>query len=332
MELFTEIYNCYYQIVSEICAAAQEKPISEKDMLALAARFGFEESGYRIVPKLIHNWNLLEETEAGYLSKIDNPANIPLTTLQKSWLKAILADKHIPLFLEEAQINILNIYLEDIKPLFLPENFHYYDQFSDGDDCSSPIYVSHFRTLLQAIREKRYVTIRFCSRKGDEVCHTYLPCRLEYSAKNDKFRLLAILEKKNGRNNQDKMNKIETVNLSRIETLTVTDKVCSEPIDLQKALQASYYKEPVKLLITTKRNTLERTMLHFANYEKQTRKLDDDTYACEIYYNSMMETELLIEILSFGPTVKVLGPDDFLAKIKERIQRQQELLVLPPRI
>lgn len=227
----------------------------------------------------------------GYLSKIDNPTHIPLTTLQKSWLKAILADKHIKLFLDEAQLKILDTYLMDIEPLFLPEYFHYYDQFSDGDDYASSTYVSHFRILLGAIRKKRYVTIRFNSHKGDAVCHTYLPCRLEYSAKNDKFRLLAVLEKKNGRDKKDMINKIETVNLSRIEELTVTDKVCLEPIDLQKALQASYYKEPVKLLITTKRNTLERTMLHFANYEKQTRKIDDDTYECEIFYNSMMETD-----------------------------------------
>ena len=326
MELFTEIYNCYYQIVSEICTATMKQPISEKDMLELAARFGFEESGYMIAPKLIQNWNLLDKTEEGYLSKIDNPAHIPLTTLQKSWLKSILKDKHIKLFLDEAQLEILETYLNEIEPLFLPENFHYYDQFVDGDDCTSTSYISHFRTLLEAIRTKRYVTIRFHSRKGEAVCHTYLPCRLEYSAKNDRFRLLAVLEKKNGKN------KIETINLGRIESLTLTDETCCESIDLQKALQDSYYKEPVKLLITTKRNSLERTMLHFANYKKQTRKIDEHNYECEIYYNSMMETELLIEILSFGPTVKVLGPDDFLAKIKERIHRQQELLALPPHI
>lgn len=335
MELFTEIYNCYYQIVSEICTAAQDKPISEKNMLALAARFGFEESGYRIVPKLIANWNLLEETKEGYLSKIDNPANIPLTTLQKSWLKSILTDKYIPLFLDPEQIDILNAYLKDIDALFAPEYFHYYDRFSDGDDCSSPAYVSHFRTLLQAIRDKRFVTIRFYSRKGDAVCHTYLPCRIEYSAKNDKFRLLAVIEKRgnidqNNCNINKKIGKIETLNLSRIESLSLTDRFYPEVIDLQKALQDSYYKEPVKLLITTKRNTLERTMLHFANYEKQTRKIDETTYECDIYYNSMMETELLIEILSFGPTVKVLGPGDFLLKIKHRISRQQELLASRP--
>lgn len=324
MELFTEIYNCYYQIVSEICAAALEKPITEKEMLALAARFGFEESGYMIVPKLINNWNLLDKTEEGYFSKIDNLKDVPLTILQKRWLKAILSDEHVGLFLDEAQLRILNAYLENVEPLFSPDDFYYYDRFLDGDDFASPEYVSHFRTLLNAIRQKRYVTIQFCSRNGNAIRHIYLPCRLEYSAKNDKFRLLAVYERTSGKKT------IETINVSRIDTITLTDKICEEHLNLKEALQASYYKEPVKLLITTKRNTLERTMLHFANYEKQTRKLDDETYECLIYYNSMMETELLIEILSFGPTVKVIGPEDFLAKVKDRVHRQQKLLADRP--
>jgi len=315
MEIFSEIYNCYFQIVDEICKAAQDAPITEKEMLAIAARFGYEESGFMIVPKIINDWKFLEKTEGGYFSKIDNLEVLPLTTLQKRWLKSILPDKRVGLFLDESQINILNTYLIDAEPLFLPEDFYYYDRFQDGDDYTSPEYVSHFRTLLEAVRRKQYVNIDFKSRKGSTVNHIYLPCRIEYSAKNDKFRLLAILKQR-----------VEIINLSRINRVTLTNKSYNGDMDLGQALKASYYKEPVKLLITTKRNTLERTMLHFANYEKQTKKLDDDTYECQIYYNSMMETELLIEILSFGPTVKVLGPEDFLNKVKKRVHRQKQLL------
>lgn len=320
MELFTEIYNCYFQIVDEICKAASTAPITEKEMLALAARFGYEESGLTIVPKLTKgDWQLLYETEQGYLSKIDNIEVLPLTLLQKRWLKAILLDERIGLFLDTPQLSILNAYLSDVEPLFLPDDFYYYDRFQDGDDFSSPEYVTHFRILLDAIRHKQYVHIRFCSRKGNDIHHTYLPCRIEYSAKNDKFRLLA-LSKKN-----DKQ-RVETVNLSRIESITLTGKSYEKDVDLTDAIKTSYYKEPVRLLITNKRNTLERAMLHFANYEKQTKKLDDEHYECLIYYNSMMETELLIEILSFSPMIKVLGPDDFLTKIKERISKQKKLL------
>ena len=69
-------------------------------------------------------------------------------------------------------------------------------------------------------------------------------------------------------------------------------------------------------------------MLHFSNYEKRTRKIDEDTWECLIYYNRSMETELLIEILSFGPTVKVTGPDSFVALVKERLKRQAAILRL----
>lgn len=37
---------------------------------------------------------------------------------------------------------------------------------------------------------------------------------------------------------------------------------------------------------------------------------------CSIYYDKADETELLIDILSFGPVVRVLGPEPFLGLIK----------------
>lgn len=63
-------------------------------------------------------------------------------------------------------------------------------------------------------------------------------------------------------------------------------------------------------------------MLQFANYEKNTTKIDDNTYECLIYYNEKMETELLIEVLSFGPMIEVLGNEHFLRQIKQRLRKQ----------
>ena len=72
-------------------------------------------------------------------------------------------------------------------------------------------------------------------------------------------------------------------------------------------------------------NALERAMLHFANYDKDTRQLDENIWECCIHYDSSMETELLIEILSFGPVVKVAGPDAFVELIKARLKKQIDL-------
>ena len=66
-------------------------------------------------------------------------------------------------------------------------------------------------------------------------------------------------------------------------------------------------------------------MLQFANYEKNTTRLDENTYQCLIYYNKYVETELLIEVLSFGPMIQVLGHEEFLELVKERLKIQYGL-------
>ena len=53
-------------------------------------------------------------------------------------------------------------------------------------------------------------------------------------------------------------------------------------------------------------------------------KIDDNTYACLIYYNKNMETELLIETLSFGPMVEVVGNSYFLEQVKARLRKQRD--------
>ena len=67
-------------------------------------------------------------------------------------------------------------------------------------------------------------------------------------------------------------------------------------------------------------------MLHFANYEKNTSKLDENTYEWLIYYNQSMETELLIEVMSFGPMLKVMGNDKFLKSLRTRLEKQYTLI------
>lgn len=64
-------------------------------------------------------------------------------------------------------------------------------------------------------------------------------------------------------------------------------------------------------------------MLQFASYNKQT-VYDEEKgcHVCEISYDIMEETELLIRILSFGPVVEVLGPERMRKQIRQRIARQ----------
>lgn len=317
-ELFSEVYNCYFQVFKSLIE--KKKYISEKELNFHIQSDCFEESLLYLFPKLTENgWGFYEKQDGILCSKLSTDFYVPLTNLQKSYLKAILTDDKIGLFLSDEEITEINTVFADIEPLYLPEDFYYYDRFADKDDFKNPDYRKNFQAIMAAIRNREYLDILYESRHNHRVHHTYLPCRLEYSIKNDRFRLLAI------ESHLQRNPRVETLNLCRISNIMSTGKTAEHHPDINKFLTRSYYHEPVRIIIKNRRNALERAMLQFANYEKQTRKIDDDTYECLIYYNKKTETELLIEVLSFGPMIKVVGNEAFLHLIKERLMRQAML-------
>lgn len=321
MELFSEIYNCYYQVVDSILKTAENHPVTRQEMNRICTELGFAESGLYILPKLTgKKWALLSSDDRlHYRSVTKKLGMLPLTLLQKSWLKTLLQDDRFRLFFTGEELPVLEQYVQDAEILWKPEDFHYYDRFADGDNYASLEYRKHFQTLAEAIPRRQYVTISYRSEKGQRITHHYLPLKLEYSAKNDQFRLLAVPE------NERHSIYIRVINLRGIMKAALLPRFDEEDLDFVRLIQKSYYKEPVRLLIHNQRNALERAMLHFANYEKKTKKIDENTWECLIYYNNSMETELLIEVLSFGPAIQVTGPENFLLQVKDRLQKQTAL-------
>ena len=328
MELFSEIYSCYYQVLRHLLCS--QDTLTIQDIRRLICSEGFEESLLSIIPKLEDGtWNLFEKDGKLYRSRLSSSFSTPVSDLEKSYLKALLSDPRIGLFLEHEQLEALDKMLDGVAPLWKPEQFYYFDRFADGDPFEDENYRNIFRTLLQAQKQNRYVDIDYTSPNGSRVHHHYVTARLEYSVKNDKFRILALKPCRPAFDSDshheakaDGRMKLEILNVSRIQSVKLMPKTLSSPVDLDAMIQRSYYKEPLKLRIVNKRNALERAMLHFANYEKNTTKIDEDTYECVIYYNRNMETELLIEVMSFGPMLTVLENERFLNSLKARLQRQ----------
>lgn len=323
MNLFSELYNCYYQAVARILEEASDKPINRQQITKLTEAYGYRESMFSILPHLIEgDWHLLYSDippGTSYRSRLKHLPYFPLTGLQKSWLKALLYDKRISLFFTDRQLIQLKKALHDTEPLYNPEDFCYFDCYHDSDPVHSVMYQEHFQKLLQAIHHQQPLKIRYLSVKNRLIQQTYLPSHLEYSLKDGKFRLCALLMRKN------KICRLDVLNIGRILCLAESGQPLTEPVDINPYLKNALCKEPVVLEITNQRNALERTMLHFASYQKIVEKQEEnETYRCSIYYDPHWETELVIQILSFGPVIKVLGPENFLRQIKERVARQPE--------
>lgn len=332
LRLFDKLYSCYYQAVRRILSEGAKAPISKNRIAELAAKYGYQESSLVIVPKLTGGeWPLLASLgpDGGFSSILRHPetllpGRLPLTALQKSWLKAQLSDPRIRLFLTEPQYRDISAWLADTRPLYRQEDFCYFDQYRDGDEYGSPAYREQFQTILTAIREKKALILAYENRHGQVSTIEAAPYQLQYSGKDDKFRLCCL--KYTGR--AFRLNTL--LNLSRVKACHLSRRQAPDCLDAFPFRPVSRCEEPVVIEISGERNSLERCMLHFANYEKHTCFLEETkTWKCSIYYDLADETELLIDILSFGPVIRVLGPEHFLAQIRERVRRQHDLLYGP---
>lgn len=296
--LFHELYGSYFRVVAAVLNEAVQGTLTAQHMGQLVREKAFAESMLTIPAALQSGeWPLVD-------GKMGTPLRhapaMPLTTLEKRWLKALLLDPRIRLFSPP------ELGLEDVQPLFTPEMFVYFDRYLDGDPYEEPGYIERFQTVLTALREKRKLRVEFEERHGRLCSWVYVPRRLEYSAKDDKFRLLTA----GGANSA-------TVNLGRMTRCELL-----QPCSLCAHHSPQPKKKTLVLELTNERNALERVMLHFSHLEKETVRLEHRKYRLTLHYDREDETELLIRVLSFGPMLRVVAPDSFIAQIKYRLQKQ----------
>lgn len=299
--LFSEFYSSYYNAVAEILSLAVKGELTDRDMYEVVSRKAFSES-VMTIPQNLKNgdWKLLCEDNT---TPVKNPPTMPLTELQKRWLKSLLSDPRIQLF--SPSVNGL----ENVKPLFDEDTFVYFDRYSDGDPYTSADYIELFKTVLTALKEKRKLLMNFTSHNGHRLSWVCVPERLVYSSKDDKFRLATFSKRRN-----------LTVNLARVRSCRLL-----EPYTEEEFCPRENPKKELTLELYNKRNALERVMLHFSHLEKETRKLSDEHYRVTLKYYQEDETEILIRVLSFGPIIKVISPDSFINQIKQRLNKQNSL-------
>ncbi len=301
--IFNEIYSVYYNTVAKIISAIINENADEKTLNKIVAAHAFGESMFSILPSLKSGkWQLVN---ADLTTPLGHIPTMPLTLMQKQWLKALSLDPRIKLF----DVNFDG--LEDIEPLFTPEDYCIYDKYDDGDPYDDPKYIAHFRTILSAIKNKQNIKIEMVNRRGNTVYSRCVPIRIEYSEKDDKFRLVT-----------SGCQFIKTVNIARITKCKLYN---GDDIIESSPPEPPY--ETITLKVSEARNSLERCLMHFAHFEKRAEKLDDH-YLLHIKFQSDDEPEMVIRVLSFGPTVEVLGSEGFKALVIDKLKKQKSCELL----
>ncbi|MGN0573506.1 MAG: WYL domain-containing protein [Acutalibacteraceae bacterium] len=299
--IFHEIYGNYYNAVAAILSEAVKGELTEKRMNEIVSEKAFAESFLTVIPALKSGkWQLLN---SDLTTPLKNKPSMPLTLLQKRWLKAISLDPRIKLF------DVDFSFLGDVEPLFTPDDFVVFDKYNNGDPFEDKNYIKNFRLFLHAIKHKERLKIRYHGNKGHFLLMEGDPYKLEYSEKDDKFRVLLR-----------HCSKGTFINLAGVERCTFIGNAYAD--DANDALDGETF---FVLELTDERNSLERVMLHFAHFKKEAERLSDNKYRVKIYYDSSDETELVIRVLSFGPMVEVTEPQSFRNLIVERLVSQKTM-------
>ena len=265
--LFHEIYGCYYESVARIIDQAIKGTLNEKIMHSIIQETAFSESFLTIEPALKnHQWPLLCDDMH---TPVKHPSTMPLTLIEKRWLKAILLDPRIQLF----DVSIKG--LDDIMPLYQMDDIVYFDQYHDHDDYFDPAYIKNFKTIRKALHDQSSVSVYFVTGKGKRANIHGMPLQLEYSQKDDKFRLIIAYHHKK-----------YTINISRILEVEIKEAF-HYPKDVRTEEKKYFVME-----LVDERNALERVMLHFAHFEKEAKRLDENHYQVKVFYDGEDESEL----------------------------------------
>lgn len=348
ISLFSEFFGFYYTTVYHVLKRVRTNEYSMKELEGIikeeAEKNGFFSLISETVTKAIRNvfpkqrkksddiglfWPFfvqIEETKAHevvyrYKSRLNEGIGLTLSPVEARWLKSVISDPRIGLFCDE---EIALPVLDDVEPLFDLNDYVLFDQYEDGDPYESTEYRKAFRSILKGIQNNS--VLKICHYIRDNYVDNkkqlnappkkkvlIAPERIEYSERDDKFRLIGNTE--SGR---------YTINISsviRCETVTDADKA----IKCREGGENDNKQVKVTVLLTDERNALERFMVNFTHLEKEADLMKNNQYKISITYDKAEETDLLIKLLSFGKYVKVLEPDSFVCLIKERIEKQKEL-------
>ena len=296
--IFNEIYSAYYNTVAKIIGSVIEGNTDEKSITAIINENAFEESVLMVLPALKNErWQLLNKD---LTTPLERKPTMPLTLTEKQWLKAISLDPRIKLFGVEFEG------LDDVEPLFTADDYYIYDKYCDGDPFEDEKYIKHFRTILSAIRNGQNIKIEMLNRKGNIVYSRCKPEKLEYSEKDDKFRLVT-----------SGCRFIKTINLSRITKCNIYS---GDTVIYSKPPVPEY--EWITLKIKNERNALERCLLHFAHFEKRAER-EGEHYLLHIKFDKSDEAEMVIRVLSFGPMTEVIEPGSFKKLIIAKLKSQK---------
>lgn len=362
IKLFNELYGSYFCTIYHILKESANKELTDTEYRRLVKKmsdyYGFPGTTEVVVSKAIDagkNENIEGDKDAWpffdrkekknktnkstdkeeYINRnrLNSIKDIPLSKLEKMWLKSIYSDPRVRLFIEE---DTEPTELRDVEPLFDWDDLVLFDQYRDGDPFEEKHYIEMFRRILKGVRNQARLEIKFRKPNNgisfnSDGSYEIAPSRgigtlyidpdyIEYSERDNRFRLIGN-NPRFGRN---------MVNIASVEECKEVEPIDIPDAEFKDGYSGESFKREAVFELVDDNNALERFLLNFSHYEKVAEYLDSERrYRVTITYDETDETDLLIRALSFGPHIRAVAPILFVERISDRLKQQKELLKKP---
>lgn len=324
MELFLEGKNKNYTLILELMNSlyyGSRKTISRKELCDMVEKYGVS-SEFNLAQSLMnenepYNLYLLDKHANGEFC-LREESGIPIQPyrIEKQWLKHILKNRKLRLFLEEDTVFKLEALLEDCGDI-VPEGALFVNrpcvQLQAVDEHAS----RNFRLLVKAILEDKGIEYSYMTKGGERLCNCRgIPYKLEYSMKEDCFYLISYSTIDN-RPIKSLLHSFEEIRIVDPE-----EKEYKTPEEIQKSIDEKKAPEPIILRLKDTNHALERAMFQFSCFERQ---LDYDK-AADVYYLALAyyefeKEEVLSRIFSLGRHVVVTSPPAIREEIINRLKK-----------
>lgn len=328
MLIFDEYRNKYISCILDIInALATGTKFTQEELVNKLTSDTFNEPEDHIVKQLFTN-----NTESGAAIFKSNQNSCKLTINQAipiipsntelNWLATILNTPNSQLFLTKSLVDKLHHQLTLSKitghktaDIWLQKNID-----TQGDNPEDLNLQNNLQLIFKALQNSQLICYSSVNKQGtvfEKI--TARPCVLEYSLRNNKYRLLVFLES---------LKQLQLINVSAItslQLLTATSTITTS--QLTNYRQQAYTNNPPLILeVTDKYNTLERCFSLFAAYDKYAYfDKAKNRHILVVNFYDFEEAEIIRDILSLGSAVIVLQPTSIRTKIIARISAANTL-------
>lgn len=253
---------------------------------------------------------------------------LPLTWLEVRWILTVLENPLAKVFLSADDEQIAAIrdaiikeasLIFEAKPLAV-DKVLYFDRWKTEDD--SPAIIHRLSVFCDAMRLGKMVRIVFRTGDGREKTIDSAPVWLEYSGRDDTFRVWHLSEDGNS---------FHAVNLPRIRSV---DLLPDRKYDLShERVRMAELEQKQERVMTVEffrgsRNIADRILTEFSLWKKRcVYDTAEEKFTMTLFYSDYEEKEIVIRLLQYGPYIRIVKDTGrVLDDMRDRIRMQADMI------